>query len=156
LQFRELCGSQGENDTQRIKIISKRHFRACLKGAIMTEQAFHKREARSEIKQTWLDHLAPGDQVIVQEHGHDILASLEQRLPSGRLLVSWNGDSREFNLDGRLRTSGTYTSTFLVEPTAYRKSLIEKQRLVRYLAEQQWQDVSLDTLQQIAALLRSN
>ena len=122
----------------------------------MTERALSEREAPNEIEPTWLDQLVPGDQVIVQEHGRDRLASVEQRLPSGRILVAWDGGTGEFNLDGRLRTSGTYTATFLVEPTIYRKGMLEKQQLAQYLAEQQWQDLPLDTLRQIAALLESD
>jgi hypothetical protein len=122
----------------------------------MTERAFQEHEAPGEIERAWLERLAPGDEVIVQEHGRDSLAAVEQRLPSGRILVTWDGATREFNADGRLRTSGTYTSTFLAEPTPYRKGMIEKQHLARYLAEQQWHHVPLDTLRQIAALLQGN
>ena len=122
----------------------------------MTERALHQREAPNEIEPTWLDRLAPGDQVIVQEHGRDRLASVEQRLPSGRILVAWDGGTGEFNLDGRLRTSGTYTATFLVEPTIYRKGMLEKQHLARYLAEQQWHQLPLEKLRQIVELLRTD
>jgi hypothetical protein len=122
----------------------------------MTEREMYEREAPSEIERTWLDRLAPGDQVIVQEHGRDSLAWVDQRLPSGRILVAWDGSTHEFNFDGRLHTSGTYTATFLVEPTPYRKGMIEKQYLARYLAEQQWHQVPLDTLRQIVALLQSD
>jgi hypothetical protein len=120
----------------------------------MTERAFHEQGVPSDIERTWLARLAPGDQVIVQEHGRDRLGSVEQRLPSGRLLVTWEGGTQEFGFDGRLRTSGTYTGIFLVEPTAYRKSMIEKQQLARYLAEQEWLQMPLDTLRQIAALVQ--
>jgi hypothetical protein len=102
---------------------------------------------------SWLDHLEPGDQVIVQENGRNYLSSVERRLPSRRLLVSWCGRTREFEPDGRLHTSGSYASTRLVEPTLYRKDMIEKQQLVRYMAEQQWHWLPLDTLRQIAALI---
>lgn len=122
----------------------------------MTERAFHEREALGEIDRTWLERLEPGNQVIVQEHSRDILASVAQRLPSGRLLVTWDGGTREFNFDGRLRTSGAYSSTCLVEPTPYRKGQIEKQQLARYLAEQQWLRIPLDTLREIAGLLQSD
>jgi len=121
----------------------------------MIERAFHEREALSDTEGAWLERLVSGDQVIVQEHGRDRLASVEQRLPSGRILVSCDGGTREFNFDGRLRTLGTYTATFLVEPTPYRKGMLEKQQLARYLAEQQWHLVPLDTLRQIATLLQS-
>src|SRR5829696_6961160 len=122
----------------------------------MTERAFHEHGAPSDIERTWLVRLAPGDQVIVQEHGRDRLGAVEQRLPSGRILVTWEGGTHEFNFDGRLRTSGTYTAIFLVEPTAYRKSMIEKQHLARYLAEQQWHHLPLDTLRHIAALVQGD
>ena len=122
----------------------------------MTERAFHEHGAPSDIERTWLACLAPGDQVIVQEHGRARLGAVEQRLPSGRLLVTWEGGTHECNFDGRLRTSGTYTPIFLVEPTAYRKSIIEKQQLARYLAEQEWLQMPLDTLRQIAALVQGD
>jgi hypothetical protein len=119
----------------------------------MTERAWHASEASRESERSWLDRLKPGDQVIVQEHGRDYLSSVDERLPSGGLLVSWGGSTREFNFDGRLHTSGTYTSTCLVEATPYRKDMIEKQHLARHLAEQQWHRLPLDTLRQIAALI---
>jgi len=122
----------------------------------MTERAFYEREAPNEIERTWLYRLEPGDQVIVQEHGRDRLGAVKQRLPSGRLLVTWEGGTHEFNFDSRLRTSGTYTAIFLVEPTPYRKGMLEKQQLARYLAEQQWHRMPLDTLRQIAALVQGD
>ena len=122
----------------------------------MTERAFHESETPNEFEQPWLQCLGPGDEVIVQEHGRDTQAWVAQRLQSGRLLVTWNGNTCEFNADGRLRTSGTYTSTFLVEPTAYRRGMLEKQYLARYLAAQQWHHVPLDTLRQIAALVQGD
>lgn len=122
----------------------------------MTERAWLDREQPSNTGRTWLDRLAPGDEVIVQEHGRDSIASVYQRLPSGRILVTWDGCSREFDFDGRLRTSGTYTATLLVEPTPYRKDMIEKQHLARDLAEQQWHHMPLDKLRQIAKILRSS
>jgi hypothetical protein len=119
----------------------------------MTERARYDNEDLRDNDRSWLERLEPGDQVIVQEHGRDYLSSVDARLPSGRLLVSWGGGTREFNLAGRLHTSGTYSSTCLVEPTPYRKDMIEKQHLARYLAEQQWHQLPLDPLRQIAALI---
>jgi hypothetical protein len=103
----------------------------------------------------WLDRLEPGDEVIVQENGRDCLALVHQRLPSGVFRVSWDGGTHEFNFDGRLRTSGTYTATYLVEPTPYRKDMIEKQELAHYLANQQWHHVPIGMLRQIADLLQN-
>ena len=71
-------------------------------------------------------------------------------------MVTWDGGTREFNFDGRLRTWGTYTSTYLVEPTPSRRGMLEKQCLVRLLAEQQWHQLTLDTLRQIAALVQGD
>src|SRR5215211_4562230 len=109
----------------------------------MTERALHESVEPGDTGPTWLDRLGPGDEVIVQDDGRDCLASVEQRLPSGGMLVTWDGGTREFNFDGRLQTPGTYTATYLVEPTLYRKDMIEKQHLARYLAEQQWHHVPL-------------
>jgi hypothetical protein len=55
-----------------------------------------------------------------------------------------------------LRTPGTYSATYLVEPTPYRKGEIEKHSLAQELAEQQWYTLPLETLRQIAALLRND
>lgn len=122
----------------------------------MTERAFYERGAPSDRERSWLERLEPGDQVIVQEHGRDRLGTLEQRLPSGRLLVTWEGGTHEFNFAGRLRTSGTYTAIFLVEPTPYRKGMLEKQQLASYLAEQEWLRMPLETLRQLVALVQDD
>jgi hypothetical protein len=119
----------------------------------MTERALREAIEPEETERAWLARLAPGDEVIVQENGSDRLASVHQRLPTGGVLVAWDGGTREFDFDGRLRTTGTYTSTYLVEPTPYRKGMIEKQQLARYLAEQQWHHLPIDKLRQIAALV---
>jgi hypothetical protein len=120
----------------------------------MTEQAFDRFD-QGDSERAWLDRLEPGDEVIVQDHGRDCLASVYQRLPSGALQVSWCGNTHEFNFDGRLRTTGTYTATYLVEPTSYRKDMIEKHELAQYLADQQWHELPIDTLRQVAALLQN-
>jgi len=122
----------------------------------MTEQALLDSEQPSDTEQSWLARLEPGDEVIIQENGHDIVAAVSQRLPSGKILVNWAGDTREFNFDGRLCTSGTYSSTYLVQPTQYRKAMIEKQELARYLAQQSWHQLPLDILRQIAAFVKSD
>jgi hypothetical protein len=122
----------------------------------MTERAWHESEEPPDTERAWLERLAPGDQVIVHESGRDTLASVDRRLPSGGMLVSCDGDMREFNFDGRLHTSGTYSPTYLVEPTPDRKGAIERQHLARYLAEQQWHTVPLDTLRRIAELVRND
>jgi hypothetical protein len=122
----------------------------------MTERALLHSEQPSDMDPSWLACLKPGDEVIVQENGHDIVAAVYQRLPSGKIVVGWADDTREFNFDGRLCTSGTYSSTFLVEPTAYRKAMIEKQDLARYLAQQPWHQLPVDTLRQIAALVQGD
>jgi hypothetical protein len=120
----------------------------------MTEQAFEIFD-QGDSDRAWLDRLEPGDEVIVQEHGRDCLAMVYKRLPSGGFQVSWGGGTHEFNFDGRLRTSGTYTATYLVEPTPYRKDMIEKHDLAQYLANQQWHRLAIGTLRQIATLLQN-
>lgn len=103
--------------------------------------------------QAWLDGLKPGDKVIMDSrHAFDVVEVL-RRTKTGRIVVRVGKGEREFNANGRMRTSDQYTWGGLEPVTQAALDRIERANLVYRLDSVKWGKLTLDQLRAVAALL---
>ena len=101
----------------------------------------------------WLSKLKAGDEVIVDcGLGVRFITRVASRTPSGRIRLA-NG--REFHPGGRLRGGNSWEFDSLREPTPEALEAIRLSKIRKRLSRVRWDRVPVETVRQVAALLRA-
>jgi hypothetical protein len=109
----------------------------------------------------WLKNLKVGDTAAIPGEGINeglfTTVTVQKITPTGRItVVDKKGTEYKFNQNGTSLTGGPWHFTHLKEITPEMTANHNKKRLVRLLSNQKWEDISLESMQQIYDILKNN